>query len=248
MCGRFALDERTNSFIEDLVAEHGIEVLDRLGDFFPDYNVSPTDRIPVILHSERAGGRVLAGARWGMIPPSARRLEDAPRTTFNARVESALTSERTGRASMWRAPLTQGRRCLVPASGYYEWTGPKSDRVPHYIHPDGPVLMLAGLYGWWADPARREDDPDRWRLTATILVMPAVEPLTEIHDRAPVALPESMWWDWIDPATPGDQALIDDAVVAAAGIASGLREHAVARLPRGAHGPELIRPIDQRND
>lgn len=242
MCGRFAIDGKANEFIEELVEAYGMEVLGHVGDFLPRYNIKPTEQVPVILHSAKVGADVLTTARWSYVPPYAKAFTDAQGPTFNARAESAMTSERSGRASMWRDPLTKGRRCLIPASGYYEWTGPKNARTPHWLYLADEVLMFAGLYGWWADKSKAEDDPERWVLTTAILTMPTVPELAEIHDRNPIALPESMWWDWISPEVQGDQALVDAAVAASRPVMSGLLAHVVAPL-RG-DGPELTRALD----
>jgi putative SOS response-associated peptidase YedK len=250
MCGRFAMDDATNAAIEDLVAEHGYRVLDKLADYLPRWNIKPTEPVPVALHSTKLGHGVVAAARWGYVPPWAKSMSTAPRTTFNARSEAALHREDDGRPSMWHTPLTKGQRCLFFASGYYEWSGPKSARTPHWIHPPqqvgrGGVLAFAGLYGWWADPALPPDAPGRMRLTATMLTMPAVPELEAIHDRNPVAVPHSAWAHWLDPATTGDQGLVDGLVAEARPVLAGLREWEVARFGTSADGPELTQPIRQ---
>lgn len=244
MCGRFAMDSAVNAEIEELVAEHGLGVLDDLDRYIPRFNIKPTNRIPIILQPQERGEATVTAARWGLIPPWVKSVDAAPRTTFNARSESAMTSESSGRASMWRTPLTKGRRCLIPASGYFEWAGPKNRRVPHWIHPNGVgPLMFAGLYGWWSDPAASEDDPTRARLTCTILTMESVPELAGIHDRNPVALPRSVWWDWIDPEVEGSQSLVDEMVAEARPVLAGLAEYEVARFGRDDDGPDLIRRV-----
>ncbi|MDR0783907.1 MAG: SOS response-associated peptidase [Propionibacteriaceae bacterium] len=230
MCGRFSIDAKVGAYIEELVYEYGMQVIDHLEAFFPNWDVKPTQTIPVIFHSEPHGGDVVAGARWGYIPTWAKSLAATPKTLFNARSESAMTKEGDGRASIWRAPLTKGQRCLIPASGYYEWTGEKKNRVPHWIHPATGILMFAGLYGWWTDPARSPDDIERTRLTATILTMESVPELASIHDRNPVALPPSAWWGWISPDEVGDQTLVDAMVAASRPILAGLQAGAVLSL------------------
>lgn len=244
MCGRFAMNSTVNAEIEELVAEHGLRVLDDLSKYLSRFNIKPTNSIPMMHRSDDLDGPVMSLARWGLIPPWAKSVSDAPRTTFNARSESAMTSEKSGRASMWRAPLTKGRRCLIPASGYYEWTGPKNRRVPHWIHPKGSEsLMFAGLYGWWTDRSLPDDDPAHTRLTCTILTMPSVPELAAIHDRNPIALPRSVWWDWIDPAVEGSQHLVDEMVAEARPVLASLAEYEVARFGTSDDGPGLIQPL-----
>ena len=242
MCGRFAMDDKMDGYIEELVLSHGLGVIDDFSKHLPRWNIKPTDDIPVILHSTRLGHDAVAVARWGFIPVWAKSIQAAPRTLFNARSESAVWREDDGRASMWRAPLAKGQRCLVPASGYFEWSGPKSHRTPHWIHPGQGMLAFAGLYGWWTDPARSPDDPGRTRLTATILTMASVPRLASIHDRNPVALPPSAWWDWIDPEVTGDQNLVAEMVAEARPVLTALHEHEVAPFGAASDGPDLVRP------
>jgi putative SOS response-associated peptidase YedK len=222
MCGRFAMDAVVNDLIEELVAEHGYHLLGDVHDLLPRDNVKPTQQVPIALHSAKLGTDVVAPARWGYVPPWATSLAAAPRPTFNARSESAMSREGDGRASMWRTPLTKGQRCLFFASGYYEWSGPKNHRTPHWINPTTGVLAFAGLYGWWADPERPPDDPGRMRLTATMLTTASVPELADIHDRNPVPLPRQVWARWLDPATDGDQALVDAMVAAATPVLAAL--------------------------
>lgn len=232
MCGRFAIDRETNDFIEEVVREHGLSELANWREHIPGYNIKPTQQIPVILHSKRAEADGIATARWSLTPPWEKTLT-TKFPTFNARSEG-ITEKPT-----WKGPV-RSSRCLIPASGYYEWTGSKPPKTPHYIHPQSGPLMFAGLYAWWADPALPDDDDARWHLTATILTMPTVPELATIHDRNPVAIPEALWWDWINPDIPGDQAFVDHATAASATVMSELREHIVRPL-RG-DGPELTEP------
>jgi putative SOS response-associated peptidase YedK len=84
--------------------------------------------------------------RWGLVPYWWKKsLKDVP-STFNAR------AERVADGPMWRSAF-KSRRCIIPASGFYEWTGPKSARIPHYFTAaDGQPLAFAGLWDNWRDP------------------------------------------------------------------------------------------------
>lgn len=105
-------------------------------------------------------------------------------------------------------------------------------------------MGFAALYSWWREPQHRgKDDHEGWHLTATIVTSDAVQTLADIHDRNPVILPQEMWLHWIDPTVVGDQALVDDAVAAGVAEASTLEAYQVAKLPFGADGPELTKPI-----
>lgn len=237
MCGRFAIDDQTNALLEQIVEEHGIQALPHWQDYVPAYNIKPTEQVPVILYGKREAANVITSARWSLVPSWSKTLA-TKFPTFNARSEG-ITEKAT-----WKGPL-KASRCLIPATGYYEWTGEKGSKTPHFLRPvDATPMMFAGLYSWWPDPTKAEDDDDRWRLTATIMTMDAVPELGIIHDRNPVSLPESHWWSWIDPEQPGDQQLVDDAVAASRPILSALREYVVAPIPsRGEVGAEAIEPV-----
>ena len=134
----------------------------------------------------------------------------------------------------------------MPASGYYEWkTDPGTKKkTPFYITaPNEETLAFAGLYSWWKDPRKADDDPELWTLTATILTSAAVDELVGIHDRNPVPLPKDWWDDWLDPTLEGDQHFVDAAVQAAMPVASSLQVREVAPLPARGDGPELTKAV-----
>jgi putative SOS response-associated peptidase YedK len=97
-------------------------------------------------------GRELGSMRWGLIPAWWKKpLKELP-ATFNARAESVEEKP------MFREPFRR-RRCIIPTSGFYEWTGEKKARVPHlFSAADGsPVMAVAGLWDRWRDPAADEE-------------------------------------------------------------------------------------------
>jgi putative SOS response-associated peptidase YedK len=145
----------------------------------PRYNIAPTTPIEVLRASEK--GDELAPMYWGLIPHWWRKpLKEMP-ATFNARAETL--SERP----MFRGAYKY-RRCIVPASGFYEWTGAKGRRTPHYFSaPDGRPLALAGLWDHWSGLDGGDDLPN-----ATIVVGPANEWMRQFHERMPIVL------DWND--------------------------------------------------
>jgi putative SOS response-associated peptidase YedK len=222
MCGGYALAEPTE-VLEDVFT------VDLVGENLPgsSWNIRPTNQVPVVVDTVDAAGvvhRRLESARWSLIPSW---VKDAPPkfSTFNARSEDAASK------ASWRESVTS-KRCLVPASGYYEWVVEDGVKVPHYIHSDH-TLAFAGLYSWW-----RAAETDPWMLTATILTMPTVPELAAIHDRNPVPLPTEFWGTWLNPTLGGTQNLVDEAVAAAIPVASSLSEYRVN--PVRGNGPELI--------
>jgi putative SOS response-associated peptidase YedK len=103
---------------------------------------------------------------------------------FNGRVERI----------MGFSEAFQKRRCVVPADGFYEWTGPKGKRQPLWIHPrNGGLMLFAGLYECWY-PERNQPE-----VTFTIVTCAANPAIAEIHDRMPVVLNERAAEDWMNP-------------------------------------------------
>lgn len=105
-------------------------------------------------------------------------------------------------------------------------------------------MGFAGLYSRWRDPTRRQDDADRWVLTATIVTSaaPGSGAMRVPGKRHPVILPEFLWLDWIDPSVVGTPALVGDAVRAGRTEAALLRADRVAPFRASAEGPQLIQP------
>lgn len=227
MCGRVVVD-----YDEASRGASASEIAAWLASFPDDakssWNIAPTQNIPIAYTSERDHEKRLDLAHWGIIPPWS--TDGKARFTFNARTETVM-EKRTF------APSVKARRCVVPVTAFYEWTGPKNNRVPHAIFGPGPILPLAGLYGWWQAP------DGEWKLTATILTTSATGVMTALHDRMPVFMSAELVEDWLDPTIAGDQSMIDAAVALAEPISEQLREWPVRPLQRGANGPELLTPL-----
>ncbi len=225
MCGCYAQGEPTE-VLEDVfsITDVGSDIPD------PSWNIRPTQNIPIVVESNKNDSKTqrrLERAKWSLIPAWAE--DDKLKfSTFNARSEDAATK------ATWKDSV-RSHRCLIPASGYYEWKLEDGAKTPFYIHGKEP-LAFAGLYSWW-----RRDSESPWILSATILTMPSVPQLAEIHDRNPVPIPKEYWATWLCPETTGSQLLVDEAAAQAVGVASQLEFHRV--LPVRGNGPELIAPI-----
>jgi len=151
----------------------------------PRYNIPPTDPAGVIT-ARKSGGRQYAEMRWGLVPNWWKKsLKDLP-VSFNARVET-LTEKPFFREAFER------RRCLVPASGFFEWTGPKNQRQPWYItSSDGKPLTFAGLYDRWSDP-----DTGDLVWSFTIIVGEPNKVAKRYRDRMPVIIGPDEWEQWL---------------------------------------------------
>jgi putative SOS response-associated peptidase YedK len=224
MCGRFVLDRKTTDLVElfdvDVVGETMPE---------PSWNIAPTRQISIVLDSlPRPKSeddfpepvRRLESARWGLVPGWAK-AANAGAPLVNARSEDAAE-----KASFSNA--VKKRRAVIPASGYYEWRVVDGVKVPHYVSlPGEELLLFAGLYEWWRNPAASDDDPDKWLLSATILTRNATGALKKIHDRTPVFLDQDLVEEWLDPQEEGSQELIDQVVDGAREVELRISHHEV---------------------
>ncbi len=236
MCGRYASFRDT----QDLVDEFAIAtVADDVRLLPASWNLAPTDRVRMVVERpDRSTGQVtrqLRAARWGLVPPWASDPAIGTRM-INARVETVRTARSYARAF-------RSRRALLPADGYYEWQrpspgSPTRHKQPFYIHAtDGSALALAGLYEFWRDPTRADDDPARWLVTTTVLTRPATPQLAHVHERQPLVLPPAQWATWLAPDTDPAEA----ALVLAADPPSLTARPVPTRVNRvGTDGPELL--------
>lgn len=190
------------------------------------YNFAPTQPGWVLAAREGEGSEALQRMRWGLVPYWSKDVRMAY-STINARLESASTKPAFRDA--WKR-----RRCLVPASGYYEWKGEGAAKQPWFIHdPHAPVMMFGGLWERWNAPDGNVLE------TYSIITMPAAGPVSTLHDRMPLILPPGLQRDWLH-ATP-EQAV----ELALAAPEPALDFHAVAKAVGNvrSQGPELVRPV-----
>jgi putative SOS response-associated peptidase YedK len=146
----------------------------------PRYNIAPTTRIDVV--RVRDGGRELVPMRWGLVPSWWKKSARETPATFNARSESVAEKP------MFRSAFRRSR-CIIPASGYYEWRTDSGMKQPYYFSAaDEGVLSIAGLWDQWTDI--ESGGP---LLSCTLIVTAANTFAAPIHDRMPVFLsPDSI--------------------------------------------------------
>lgn len=221
MCGRFTQNytwEEVHAFLSVFGPPRSLQ---------PHYNIAPTNTVDVI-RLDKEGKRELVPMRWGLVPAWWKKsLKEMP-ATFNARAESVADKP------MFRTAFKE-RRCIVPASGFFEWTGEKGAKQPHlFTAADGsPVLAFAGLWDRWKDPA------GEWVLSCTIIVSGASAWMEPYHDRMPVLLEAKDFDGWLDGSLGPD--------VLKPASADALREWKVSpRLNRtgvGDDDPTIIEPL-----
>jgi putative SOS response-associated peptidase YedK len=198
----------------------------------PRYNIAPTTFIDVVttrVKNREIVGREMVPMRWGLVPAWWKKsLKDVP-ATFNARAETVAEKP------MFRGAFKY-RRCIIPASGFYEWTGPRTARQPHlFTAADGsPVLAFAGLWDRWIDLENFDEV-----ISATIIVSGASAWMTPYHDRMPVLLEARDFDAWLDGSL-GPEALKPAAE-------EKLREHLISprlnRVDVGDDDPTIIAPV-----
>jgi putative SOS response-associated peptidase YedK len=153
----------------------------------PRYNLTPGQAVAVV--REHEGKRRVDPLQWGLIPFWAW-AKDASigRRLINARLDSVAGKPAFREA--WRR-----RRCLIPASGFYEWSEPMGGRKrPYFIRPgDEPLLALAGLWERWRTPSGDKLE------TCVIVTTDANAQLANIHDRMPLLIPRHAQALWLDP-------------------------------------------------
>jgi putative SOS response-associated peptidase YedK len=178
MCGRFTLRSPASE-----VAEHF--ELSEAPELRPRYNVAPGQDVAVV-RAESAERRILEPRRWGLVPRWAKDPGIGSRM-INARSETAA-DKRAFSAALRR------RRCLIPADGFYEWSGAAGQRVPFHLALEHDGLFgMAGLYESWLGPGGALVE------SCSILTRDADASVRAIHERMPVILSPSAYAAWLDP-------------------------------------------------
>ena len=174
MCGRYSLvciDDLGNRF----------RVFNPMMGARSRFNIAPGNEMPVIVGGEY---RELVLMKWGLVPGFTCDLSSA-RRPINARAE-------TLRENPVFRHLIRDRRCLVPASGFYEWKQEGKRTIPFYFHlPETPLFAFAGLYDQWMGP------DGAVLSTYTIITCGSNTRLGGIHDRMPVILRETDEKHWL---------------------------------------------------
>jgi putative SOS response-associated peptidase YedK len=179
MCGRFT-QRYTWREVHDLYDLSGAA-----RNLQAHYNIAPTDTVEVV-RSAAGGTSELVPMRWGLIPYWWKKpLKQLP-ATFNARAESVVDKP------VFRDAFKR-HRCIVPASGYYEWITKLDGKQPYFISAaDGGVLSFAGLWDRWKNPETGEPV-----MSCTIIVTDANQLTRAIHDRMPVLLDKADFGAWL---------------------------------------------------
>ncbi len=171
MCGRFALQSSAKDIADYLE-------VDPPQAFVSRFNIAPTT--PVLAKTEQG----LTFFSWGLVPSWAKDANIGSRM-FNARAETVATKPSFRNAF-------KRRRCLVPASGFYEWKPEEGGKQPYFCHLKHQLFCFAGIWEHWQDSMGNELQ------SCAILTTDAVGTMRQVHDRMPVVLRDELRDQWLD--------------------------------------------------
>lgn len=198
MCGRFTL-----AVGPEYIAEY-FQIDGPIPEFQSCWNITPGGDIPVICQAPD-DGRTCSLMHWGLIPHWAK-TRNAKYKMINAKAETLSTRPAYRDAY-------KHRRCLIPASGFYEWHIETNGKQPYYVHrKDDGLLAFAGLWEYW--------EGEHIINSCTIITTEANSLIQSIHDRMPVIIEQNNYDKWLNPhntdmnqlvklLSPGDVPLLE---------------------------------------
>lgn len=185
MCGRFAQIDPISKIIKTFLID------DVLSDVLPAYNITPGSNILSIIM--RDGKKLLVDFKWGLVPSWAKEPSIGQKM-INARGETV--SQKPSFRTAFKS-----RRCLIVASGFYEWKREGKTKIPYYIRlASNQPFGFAGLHETWISGEGKELH------TCTIITTEANDVMKPIHDRMPVIIPRQKDDLWINSVTSSDDA------------------------------------------
>lgn len=219
MCGRFVLTDPATALARLFSAQPANDLPGT-----PRYNVCPSQQVATVRSTGE--GRLLAPMRWGFLPHWYATPTDGP-LLINARAETIA-----GKPAFREA--CRRRRCILPATGFYEWTaGAEGGRLPWYItRADGAPLAFAAVWQDWTGGGESVR-------SIAIVTTAAAPDMAALHHRCPVVLGPADWAKWLGEAGHGAATLMRPPP------AGTLRWHRVdpAVNSSRAEGPRLIAPL-----
>lgn len=173
MCGRYARKGSSE------VVFSFFEINDIRIQWTPNYNIPPTAKIPVVRQTSES--RELVEMVWGLRPSWAKPDAKLP-------MMHSAKAETVAKLPSYRSAF-KSRRCIVPASGYFEWMAGTPKQPFYFERDDGNPLAFAGIW---------ESNPDAGETVSIITTSPNAG-AGRIHDRMPVILPRDSWQRWFTP-------------------------------------------------
>ena len=199
MCGRFTLLASQQKL--SLAFGFDLQTFNQQGFNLPHYNIAPSQRVPIVYYDEEVKCREAPLVEWGLVPSWAKEPMAQTARFINARAETVLE-----KPSFRKPFLTQ--RCLIPASGFYEWapaSQPKMPKQPYYFYrPDHDVFSFAGLW----DIANFKEH-QQMLLSFTIITTEANQLMAPHHHRMPVIIEPKDYSTWLGETSVSEKALQD---------------------------------------
>jgi putative SOS response-associated peptidase YedK len=193
MCGRF-LNKLPTAEIARI-----FRTTNAVPNYPERFNIAPTDPVLTVRSNPETKERSLDALRWGLVPHWAKDLNMRSRM-INARAEGVAI------LPAFRDAF-KARRCIIPASGFYEWVQTGTAKQPYAIVPEGdPLFAFAGLWEHWRD--RSGGESAEWIRTCAIITGEPNELVAPIHDRMPVILDRSDWAKWLGEYPADKDALL----------------------------------------
>ena len=220
MCGRFTITHPNEALAALFSATAGNDLPES-----PRFNICPTN--PVAVVTSEIGLRRLRAMRWGFLPGWYASPSDGP-LIINARADTVAVKP------AFREAVRQ-RRCILPASGFYEWSaGPDKSRLPWYIRrADGQPMAFAAVWQRWGADTQAVD-------TVAMVTTEGGAGMAGIHDREPVILEPADWPLWLGETGHGAALLMKPS---AAGVLQAHRVDPAVNSNR-ASGSQLIEPLE----
>ena len=219
MCGRFAITLPTEAISQLFKAQP----VNNLPDV-PNFNVCPTNSIHVVTSDEF--GRKVESFRWGFVPSWYREINAGP-ILINARSET-LAQKPTF------ASACKERRCLIPSSGFYEWSkGLEGNKTPWFVtRNDGMPLIFGGVWQEWGYASNKIK-------TCAIVTTESNSKLSKLHHRLPLVLEKSDCDFWLGENGHGASVLMRPTAN------DTLRAYKVSKNINSSRssGPDLMAPV-----
>ncbi|MBD9356799.1 SOS response-associated peptidase [Methylomonas albis] len=184
MCGRYALATTAEEMIEHFKLMREVK-------FKPSYNIAPGRKILNIVELED-GSLKPVNLHWGLVPSWAKDTKNSGHL-INARAETV--KEKPSFRSAFKH-----RRCLIPATGFYEWQNRETGKQAYHIHrPNSRLFAFAGLWEHW-------DRGGETLYSCTVITTGAIGLMQPIHERMPVILAPVSYQSWLDKTADPDAA------------------------------------------
>ena len=184
MCGRYNLVTSSDALVEHFKLLQPVR-------FQPSYNITPAQKILTIVELDDQSKKSV-NLFWGLVPSWAKDSKNSSHL-INARSET-LREKPSFRSAF------KHRRCLIPATGFYEWSKIGESKQAFHIHrTDQKLFAFAGLWEQWQHETKT-------LYSCTIITTAATELMKPIHDRMPVIIPVDQYHHWLDKTCDADQA------------------------------------------